>query len=108
MDGLWTHAGLNLRMNAYGCVATAAEEGMLEVVPASTTIAAVVTSFTTGLARASQPPAQGSDSQPATDAGSAAEVRNNNLVLQVAGWVVVGGGVGGCNFHRWCLCGGGC
>ena len=46
MDGLWMRAGMDLNMNAYGCVATASEEGMLEVVPSSNTMAGIVKEFT--------------------------------------------------------------
>ena len=42
MDNLWKKAGLDLCMSAYGCVATAPEEGMLEVVPNSNTLAGIV------------------------------------------------------------------
>jgi uncharacterized membrane protein YgcG len=46
MDGLWMQAGMDLCMNAYGCVATAPEEGMLEVVPSSNTMAGIVKEYT--------------------------------------------------------------
>ena len=46
MDGLWLQAGIDLNMSAYGCVATAPEEGMLQVVPGSNTMAGIVKEFT--------------------------------------------------------------
>jgi hypothetical protein len=46
MEGLWIHAGIDLKMNAYGCVSTGFGEGMLEVVGSSSTIASIVTSYT--------------------------------------------------------------
>jgi hypothetical protein len=45
MEGMWVHAGLDLKMCAYGCVSTGFGEGMLEVVPSSNTIAGIVTAY---------------------------------------------------------------
>ncbi|RYG43301.1 GAF domain-containing protein, partial [archaeon] len=42
MDRLWQQTGLDLRMLPYGCVATGTNMGVLEIVPNSSTIAAVV------------------------------------------------------------------
>uniref|UniRef100_A0A7S2C498 PI3K/PI4K catalytic domain-containing protein n=1 Tax=Octactis speculum TaxID=3111310 RepID=A0A7S2C498_9STRA len=42
MDSLWKSSGIDLCISAYNCVSTASEEGMLEVVPNSTTLAEVV------------------------------------------------------------------
>ncbi|XP_055958531.1 phosphatidylinositol 4,5-bisphosphate 3-kinase catalytic subunit beta isoform [Patella vulgata] len=39
MDGIWQEEGLDLRMNPYGCLATGLEQGVIEVVTSSNTIA---------------------------------------------------------------------
>jgi len=39
MDKLWKHEGLDLQLNPYGCISTGDEEGMIEVVLNSNTIA---------------------------------------------------------------------
>ncbi|XP_052803955.1 phosphatidylinositol 4,5-bisphosphate 3-kinase catalytic subunit delta isoform-like isoform X3 [Mya arenaria] len=41
MDSIWQAEGLDLRINAYGCVATGMEQGMIEVVRNSKTLAAI-------------------------------------------------------------------
>ena len=42
MDRLWKDAGLDLRMSPYACTATGENLGMLEIVPASATVANIV------------------------------------------------------------------
>jgi len=42
MDKLWKKEGLNLNMNAYGCVSTGDEIGMLEIVLDSATLAGIL------------------------------------------------------------------
>ena len=41
MDTMWKAAGLDLRMSPYGCVATAADQGFIEVVPHAMTLAGI-------------------------------------------------------------------
>ncbi|KAL4228605.1 Phosphatidylinositol 4 [Mactra antiquata] len=41
MDSIWQREGLDLRMNVYGCVATGLEQGMIEVVRRSATLAKI-------------------------------------------------------------------
>ncbi|XP_045207446.2 phosphatidylinositol 4,5-bisphosphate 3-kinase catalytic subunit beta isoform-like isoform X2 [Mercenaria mercenaria] len=41
MDSIWQAEGLDLRINAYGCVATGFEQGMIEVVRRSATLAKI-------------------------------------------------------------------
>lgn len=41
MDAVWQDAGLDLRMSPYGCVATAKDQGFVEVVPHAATLAAI-------------------------------------------------------------------
>ena len=41
MDALWKKRGLNLKISPYGCVATGPSEGFIEVVPHSSTLAAI-------------------------------------------------------------------
>ena len=50
MDALWRARGLDLRMSPYGCVATARNQGFIEVVPQSATLSEIRTSgFATAL-----------------------------------------------------------
>lgn len=44
MDALWKSAGLDLRMSPYGCIATAADQGFIEVVQNSSTLAHITRS----------------------------------------------------------------
>jgi phosphatidylinositol kinase/protein kinase (PI-3 family) len=42
MDKLWKAENLNLQLNPYGCIATGNEQGMIEVVMDSETMASIV------------------------------------------------------------------
>jgi len=46
MDTVWKSEGLDLCLSAYGCIATGDEEGMLEIVLNSTTLASIVAGST--------------------------------------------------------------
>ncbi|KAJ8319901.1 hypothetical protein KUTeg_001488 [Tegillarca granosa] len=48
MDNIWLAEGYDLRLNAYGCIATGREEGMIEVVKDSNTIAGIQKSKNVG------------------------------------------------------------
>lgn len=85
MDKLWQHAGLDLRMTIYGCVATGPNGGVIEVVSPAETVASIQRAAGGSLSAFSEEPLLDWLTKAANGSAAKLEEAKHNFLLSCAG-----------------------